>query len=76
MFKKYALLCILLFSATLISAQTLSIGPMIGGNISTFSKAPNTKSLIGLSVGGFANYCVNEHFGLGLKVMYSQLGTA
>lgn len=77
MLKKYTLLAALLFTnAILISAQTLSIGPIIGGNVSTFTASSNTKGLIGLSVGGFANYSVNDHFGLGLKAMYSQLGTA
>lgn len=70
------LFALLLMKTALISAQTLSIGPMIGGNLSTFTAASNTKGLIGLSVGGFANYSVNDHFGLGLKAMYSQLGTA
>jgi outer membrane protein W len=77
MSKKTTLfVALLLTNATLISAQTLSIGPMIGGNVSTFSSISNNKSLIGLSLGGFANYSVNDHFGLGLKVMYAQLGTA
>lgn len=77
MLKKSTLLvALLLINATLISAQTLSIGPMIGGNVSTFTATSNNKGLIGLSLGGFANYSVNDHFGLGLKVMYAQLGTA
>jgi outer membrane protein W len=77
MLKKSTLLvALLLTNATLISAQTLSIGPMIGGNVSTFTAISNNKGLIGLSLGGFANYSVNDHFGLGLKVMYAQLGTA
>ncbi|GGD80168.1 hypothetical protein GCM10011514_50210 [Emticicia aquatilis] len=77
MLKKYTLLAALvLINAVNASAQTLSIGPMIGGNISTFMAASNTKGLIGISVGGFANYSVNDHFGLGVKAMYSQLGTA
>ena len=77
MLKKSTLLvALLLTNATLISAQTLSIGPMIGGNVSTFTAISNNKGLIGLSLGGFANYSVNNHFGLGLKVIYAQLGTA
>ena len=74
--KTTLLVALLLTNATLISAQTLSIGPMIGGNVSTFTSISNNKGLIGLSLGGFANYSVNDHFGLGLKVMYAQLGTA
>ena len=74
--KTTLLVALLLTNVTLISAQTLSIGPMIGGNVSTFTATSNNKGLIGLSLGGFANYSVNDHFGLGLKVMYAQLGTA
>jgi hypothetical protein len=77
MLKKIALLfTLLVINVKLISAQTLSIGPMIGGNISTITAAPNTQSLAGISIGGFANYSVNEHVGIGAKIMYAQLGTA
>ncbi len=77
MSKKITLLfALLLFNAKLISAQTLSIGPMAGVNVSTIKSASNTKSLVGLSIGGFLNYSVNDHFGLGAKLMYSQLGSA
>ncbi len=77
MLKKTTILFALLFiNAKIISAQTLSIGPMVGLNVSTLTAAPNTKSLLGVSIGGFANYSVNEHVGIGAKVMYSQLGSA
>ena len=69
------LFAFILINVKLVTAQTLSIGPMIGGNISTINVAPNTKSLLGLSVGAFANYSVNDHFGLNAKLLYSQLGT-
>ena len=70
------LIALLLVNVKLITAQTLSIGPMIGANASTIIGVPDSKYLVGLSAGGFANYSINEHFGLGLKVLYSQLGTA
>ena len=77
MLKKSTLFfALLLANAAFTSAQTLSVGPVIGGNVSTFTVAPNTKNLLGLAIGGFANYSVNDHFGLGVKVLYSQLGTA
>jgi hypothetical protein len=76
MLKKSALLfTLLVINVKLISAQTLSIGPVIGMNVSTINVAPNTKSLLGLSIGAFANYSVNDHFGLSAKFIYSQLGT-
>lgn len=77
MLKKTTILfALLLINAKIITAQTLSIGPMVGLNVSTLTAAPNTKNLLGLSIGGFANYSVNEHVGIGAKVMYSQLGSA
>ena len=58
------------------TAQTLSIGPMVGANISTISDVPNAKSITGLDIGLFGNYSINEHIGLGAKLLFSQLGTA
>lgn len=66
----------ILINVKLVTAQTLSIGPMVGLNVSTLTAAPNTKSLLGLSVGGFMNYSVNDHFGLSAKLLYSQLGSS
>ena len=77
MLKKTALLfTLMVINVKLITAQTLSVGPMIGVNISTIDAAPNTKALAGLAIGGFANYSVNEHVGVGAKILYSQLGSA
>lgn len=59
----------------ILNAQTLSVGPMIGVNSSKFSGASNKKSIAGLRLGAFANYSVNEHIGIGAKLLYSQLGT-
>lgn len=58
------------------TAQTLSIGPMVGANISTINDVPNAKSITGLDIGLFGNYSINEHIGLGAKLLFSQLGTA
>ena len=55
-------------------AQTLSIGPTVGLNISTIQGSEVTKGILGMNVGGFANYSINEHFGLSAKLLYSQLG--
>ncbi|MFC3813197.1 porin family protein [Lacihabitans lacunae] len=57
------------------NAQTLSVGPMIGVNASRFTGQPNTKSIAGLAIGAFGNYSVNEHIGIGAKLLYSQLGS-
>jgi Outer membrane protein beta-barrel domain len=74
--KTSLFIALLIISARITIAQTLSIGPTIGGNLSTIRGISNTKSLTGLSIGGFANYSINEHFGVSLKIIYSQLGTA
>ncbi|WP_435353098.1 porin family protein [Emticicia sp. SJ17W-69] len=77
MLKKITLLfALLLFNAKLISAQTLSIGPMAGINVSTLTAAPNTKALLGASIGGFLNYSIDDHFGLGAKLLFTQLGSS
>ena len=59
-----------------ISAQTLSIGPIVGANFMTISNTPSSKKLVGLSIGAFANYSINEHLGTNLKLLFSQMGTA
>ncbi len=64
----------ILINVKLVSAQTLSIGPMIGVNASTIVADPTTQYLPGLSIGGFANYSINPHWGLSAKLLYSQLG--
>lgn len=56
-------------------AQTLSIGPIAGVNYSKISNITNAEYQTGLAVGAFANYSINEKFGLGIKAMFSQLGT-
>lgn len=66
---------IICFSISNGNAQTLSIGPVVGVNFSTISELPNAKSRIGISGGAFANYSIDEHFGLNAKLLFSQLGT-
>lgn len=74
--KSTTLLSILFISVKLLTAQTLSIGPMIGINSSTIEAASNGKGLTGLAIGGFANYSINEHVGIGAKLLYNQMGSA
>ena len=77
MLKKTTLLfALVVINVKLATAQSLSIGPMIGVNVSKIDAAPNTKGLVGVALGGFANYSVNEHVGVGAKILYSQLGSA
>ncbi|MBK8111459.1 MAG: hypothetical protein IPK46_14605 [Saprospiraceae bacterium] len=56
-------------------AQTLSIGPIAGINYSKISNITNAEYQTGLAAGAFANYSINEKFGLGIKALFSQLGT-
>lgn len=57
-------------------AQSLSVGPMVGGNVSRFVGPSNAQGLGGVHLGAFANYSVNDRFGINLKALYSGLGTA
>ena len=77
MLKKTSLLIALFVGiVSITSAQTLSVGPVVGGNFSTVSKALNTKYALGPAFGVFTNYSVNDHFGLAFKIIYTQVGTA
>jgi Outer membrane protein beta-barrel domain len=77
MLKKLTIIfaLVIIINANKITAQVLSVGPIAGVNVSTISNFAFTKNLVGLSIGGFANYSINEHFGIGAKILYSQLGT-
>lgn len=66
---------LILCNISITKAQTLSIGPVLGANFSKISKLDNAKTRTGLSAGVFANYSIDEHFGLNVKLIYSQLGT-
>ncbi|MCP9765525.1 porin family protein [Lacihabitans soyangensis] len=72
---KLIIVSILFIQVGILKAQTLSVGPVVGVNFSTFSGPTNTKFLPGVALGAFANYSVNEHVGIGAKFIYSQLGT-
>ncbi|MBK8516751.1 MAG: PorT family protein [Saprospiraceae bacterium] len=63
------------FLSGMILAQTLSIGPVAGANFSTISNTTSSKTLVGLSLGGFANYSIKEHLGLNGKLLFDQMGT-
>lgn len=65
---------VILMNMKLVSAQTLSIGPMVGVNVSTIVSDPTTEYLPGLALGGFANYSIDSHWGISAKLLYSQLG--
>jgi outer membrane protein W len=57
------------------SAQKVSLGPMIGANFATISDVSNAQINTGLAAGVFLNYSIDENFGLGVKGLFSQLGT-
>lgn len=77
MLKKslYTFVGLMLLNGVL-QAQSLSVGPMVGGNLSSFAGPANAEGLIGGNIGGFANYSVNDRFGINLKVLFAGLGTA
>ena len=56
-------------------ARNLSIGPMIGVNVSNLrGDIDNNTAKAGLVAGGFFNYSIVEHFGISGQVTYSQQG--
>lgn len=73
--RNYFIIACYFIISGVISGQTLSIGPMIGANFMTVSNITNSKTLTGLSLGGFGNYSINEHLGINAKLLYSQMGT-
>lgn len=76
MLKSTIFLFTLLFiPVSILKAQTLSVGPTVGVNASTFSGSTNTKYLTGVALGAFGNYSINEHVGIGAKFLYTQLGS-
>jgi outer membrane protein W len=73
--KKITIIACLIFgSFSSIISQTLSIGPVVGVNVSRFGKEAEADDVAGLSLGALANYSINEHVGLSAKLLYSQLG--
>ncbi len=76
MMKKIQILSVIMFCGfSPIFSQTLSIGPVVGINVSKFTENPSSKNKIGVSFGALANYSVNEHLGLSAKLLFSQLGS-
>lgn len=63
--------CIMPFA----TAQRVSFGPMIGANFANISDVPNAEVNGGLSAGVFLNFSIDENFGIGIKGLFSQLGT-
>lgn len=78
MFKKSLLFVAALSLSVSLYAQrarNLSVGPMIGFNISNIrGDIANNSSKVGLVAGGFFNYSIVEHFGISGQITYNQLG--
>ncbi|MEA5401377.1 porin family protein [Arcicella sp. DC2W] len=64
----------ILLVASLSKAQNLSFGPSAGVNFSNLSSNSNTSTKTGLATGVFLNYSSKEWFGVGVQVLYSELG--
>jgi len=57
-------------------ARNVSVGPMIGVNVSSLrGDIANNTAKAGLVAGGFLNYSIVEHFGLSTQLTYNQLGS-
>ncbi|MDR6565003.1 MULTISPECIES: porin family protein [unclassified Arcicella] len=64
----------ILLVASLSKAQNLSFGPMAGVNFSNLSSNDNTSTKTGLAAGAFFNYSSKNWFGVGVQVLYNELG--
>jgi outer membrane protein W len=73
--KKKILLVTMLGAACIAaSAQTLTVGPKAGINVSTLTNLEDLKPKAGFTAGGFLVYSFIENFGVGLDVLYSKEG--
>jgi len=64
----------LLGTCFIMNAQTLTVGPKAGVNISSLSNLDDIKSRTGFTAGGFLVYSFVQNFGIGLDAMYSMEG--
>lgn len=72
--KSGLFIVVLLLVASLSKAQNLSFGPIVGANFSNLSANENTSTKAGLNAGAFLNYSSKEWFGVGVQVLYSEMG--
>lgn len=70
----FLVLSVLILTGRVASAQNLSFGPMAGLNITNLSGKANASSKAGLLAGGFFNYSSKNWFGLGVQLLYNQMG--
>lgn len=79
MFKKSLLFVAALAVSSSLYAQrarNLSIGPMIGVNVSNLrGDIANNTAKAGLVAGGFFNYSIVEHFGISGQITYNRMGS-
>jgi outer membrane protein W len=68
------IMTILTASWATIQAQTLTVGPKAGLNITTLSNLDDIKSRVGFNAGGFLVYSFVQNFGIGLDALYSLEG--
>ena len=76
LFSAVALTAVTITSASAQAFEGFSFGPKTGVNISSFTDADNTKALLGLTAGAFAEYGLNNWFALSADVLYSRQGVA
>jgi predicted porin len=55
-------------------SQNLSFGPLVGLNVSSLKGLNNSSSKTGLLAGGFFNYSSKNWFGVGIQVLYNEMG--
>ena len=70
----FLIFAVIVLAGRMASAQNLSFGPMAGLNITSLSGKSNSSSKAGLLAGGFFNYSSKKWFGLGVQILYNQMG--
>jgi outer membrane protein W len=72
--KTIIMMAILTGSCFIMKAQTLSVGPKVGVNVTSLSNLDDIKSRAGFTAGGFLVWSFIENFGVGIDAMYSMEG--
>ena len=72
--KTILMMAIVMGTCFVMKAQTLTVGPKAGVNITKLSNLDDIKSRGGFTAGGFLVYSFIQNFGVGLDAMYSMEG--
>lgn len=72
--KKLFLLAALVCGFFVVNAQNITIGPKAGLNVTNISNISGNKNKLSIHVGAFAEWRVNDFFGIQPEIVYSRQG--